>query len=302
MRQPLKARAIIEAAYLNELFPWHLRGPRQDRTLHARLSVDISRNKENSLFYRNGPGKFFLRKFLYDAEIPPVFKNIYTARPRQKDLAKERILAFRAAIFSDVRRDGVTVPISRIIDALQEGRYSYENYSRVQGDNNLLPVRSFVIVHQGDEVLSFRRGSFFPLSDPLYGARSIGFGSEVTADNRDLLFDSLFGILASGVEELTYSIGLPHHHARDARYNNRLHPFVGIITGSGNRRRPALHVVMTYRCPEIFSPVKAALSVNELRWIDAANPANTLDDFDDASAFLFEQDYVRDMIRVCEAS
>jgi hypothetical protein len=48
-----------------------------------------------------------------------------------------------------------------------------------------------------------------------------------------------------------------------------------------------LHVVLAFNCPPDFVPSKAALSVNDLRWLDLKNPSNALDDFDETSRRLF---------------
>lgn len=139
----------------------------------------------------------------------------------------------------------------------------------------------------GDTVLSYRCGKFSPETDPLRGRRSVGLGGAVYASDRDMLFHDMFGIVASGINELGYGIGLSKELSERARYGNEVRPCLGVLLPSATGRPAVVHVVLAYECPAEFLPSKAALSVNDLRWIDIRNPANTLDDFDETSRLLF---------------
>ena len=63
-RQPLSAREILDAAYRLQLVPEHLFGKTQYKTLQARLSEDLLRNRKRTIFARTGPGRFVLRQQL----------------------------------------------------------------------------------------------------------------------------------------------------------------------------------------------------------------------------------------------
>ena len=63
-RQPLSAREILDAAYRLQLVPEHLFGKTQYKTLQARLSEDLLRNRKRTIFARTGPGRFVLREQL----------------------------------------------------------------------------------------------------------------------------------------------------------------------------------------------------------------------------------------------
>ena len=103
-----------------------------------------------------------------------------------------------------------------------------------------------------------------------------------------MLFQDMFGIIASGINELGYGIGLSAELSERARYNNEVLPCLGVLLPSAATRPAVVQVVLAYECPLEFLPTKAALSVNDLRWIDIRNPANRLDDFDNTSRLLFE--------------
>ena len=116
------------------------------------------------------------------------------------------------------------------------------------------------------------------------------------AEDHDMLYDSMHGIIANGIGELGYGIGLPKMLAERARYGNEVRPLLGVLVGRRQGGANALHVVMTYRCPDEFAPSKASMSVNDLRWIDLRSPLNTTADYDLTSRFLFDQDYLRDLV------
>jgi len=290
-RRPLKPREIIQRAYVNELLPWHLHGSRQDKTLHARLSEDIARSPEKSRFYRTGPGTFFLQQLRRQPETPDAFREVYLAPPRRKELKRDDVFSVRV---SDIGAEAhsAQIPLLTLNKVLKAGNYAYRPYARLKTAQGYAVVHSFVVVFKNNQVLSFRCGKFFPQSDPLYGRRSIGIGGAVIQDDVDLLYESMSGIIENGITELGYGIGLPQRMAEAARYGNELKPYLGFLLDDIEGAPTVLHVVLGYRCPNEFEPSKAALSVNDLRWVDANNPGNDLQDYDPTSKRLFEGRHV----------
>jgi HB1, ASXL, restriction endonuclease HTH domain len=295
-RRPLRPKDILEEAFLSRLVPWHLRGPRQDKTLHARLSEDIARNRENSRFFRTAAGIFFLRRFVTDETIPERDRTEYFAPPRRKELGRSAILYIELPSRRHDRPDQ-SISASSIVHTFGRGHYGYRSYAEIATNSALAAVHSFVVVHRADKVLSFRSGKFFPSTDPIYGKRSVGIGGTVFADDMDMLFESFYGIVSNGIAELCYGIGLPRRLAERARYANEVRPWIGFHHRKSAEQAAVLHVVMGYRCPDEFTPTKAALSLNDIRWVDAANPSNSLDDYDVTSRRLFVGDHIRQMIR-----
>jgi len=96
-RCPLRPRDIVQRAYAAGMMSWHLHGARQDKTLHARMSVDVARNPEASRFFRTRPGTFFLREMAADPNIPEAYKQVYFAPPRKKELRREHVLTLDGA-------------------------------------------------------------------------------------------------------------------------------------------------------------------------------------------------------------
>ncbi|WP_339036043.1 hypothetical protein WHZ78_33410 [Bradyrhizobium symbiodeficiens] len=196
-----------------------------------------------------------------------------------------------------LRRDRATISFSKVLDCMSAGQYSYRAVEDILADKTAAAVHSFVIVHDTRRVLSFRCGRFFPRTDPLYGRRTIGLGGAVSAKQVDLLFESMFGIVASAIDELCSGIGLPRRLAERARYGGEIKPWFGVHSSRTDHSPTTLHMVLSYRCPAEFTPTKAALSVNDLRWIDPSTMPNCLEDYDTTSQFLLSQEYVRDLVR-----
>jgi len=293
---PLRPAEMITFAYANGLAPWHLHGTRQDKTLQARLSEDIARNREHSVFCRTGPGIFFLRERLgRSADKIPAITEFY-ARPRKKELRRDFVLTVRLSDFSHAVDAGVFLPLPELKKLVDSGLYSYRPFSEVSQNEQLLAVHSFVVVFSGFEVLSFRTGKFRPASDPLYGTRSLGIGGAVFAQDADLLFESMAGVIANGIDELCYGIGLPMRLAERARYKNEMQPWLGVLVRGGPTHPNVMHVVMGYPSPPEFSPTKAALSINDLRWVNVARPANTLEHYDDTSKQLLSTGQLMSLI------
>lgn len=299
-RRPLRPREIINTAYANELLPWHLHGSTQDKTLHARISEDVAGNPTLSRFFRTGPGVFFLRSFLEDDSIPNVFRQPYFAPPRRRELRRERILCLDRLGGTMGTSTDRFVNIATLKTEFADGHYRFITPFEFDRHPHGVTVHSFVLAFHGETVLSYRCGKFFPDEAPLKGKHSIGLGGAVYARDRDMLFNDMYGIVASGINELGYGIGLSKFLSERARYEGLVKPSVGVMVPGVAGRPPVLHVVLAYECPPDFLPSKAALSVNDLRWLDIGNPANTLDGFDMTSALLFKTGRVakiREMVR-----
>lgn len=295
-RRPLRPREIIQLAASAELLPWHLYGPRQDKTMHARLSEDVARNPESSRFYRTAPGVFYLQAMRTDPSTPEAYREQYLAPPRRKELKRQLFFAIKASDLAPLVQLR-TVEISRLIKLLEGGAYTFKPFRQIKEAGDTILVHSFVVIVQGERVLSFRCGKFFPESDPLYGRRSIGLGAAVASDNYDFLYDSMYGIIESGIGELGYGIGLPRRLAERARYEEQVRPHIAVYLDPDALSPPVLQVVLRYRCPAEFEPSKAALSVNDLRWISAQNPGNDLQDYDETSQHLFQHGWLAELIR-----
>lgn len=292
-RRPLRPREIVEAAYLRGLSPQHLRGPRQDKTLHARLSEDIARGREASRFIRTGPGVFFLRSLTADSSIPSDYRHEYLAPPRKKELRKNRILTISSDVFAAHNGHVAEVPLRLLMERLDDGLYGYKGYEEIGDD---VAIHSFVVVKNENLILSYRSGRYRPSTDPIHDSRSVGLGGAVLESDPDMLYESMVGIISNGIDELGYGIGLPSRLAEIARYENRLQPHTAVLSPASKRHPAVIHVVLLYSLPSEFEPSKTALSINDLRWISALKLPNSLTGYDKTSQFLMSTGIIRRLI------
>lgn len=299
-RRPLRPREIIDTAYAHQLLPWHLHGSTQHKTLHARMSEDVASNTTQSRFFRTGPGVFFLRSLLKDPSLPDSYRKPYFAPPRRRELRRERILTLEGFNQEGTGLSSPFIGIERLEGQFARGRYRFITPMELDLNPDGVAVHSFVLVFHDNTVLSYRCGKFFPDTAPLKGKRSIGLGGAVYASDPDMLFEDMFGIIASGINELGYGIGLSKTLSEEARYGGRVKPCIAVLLPRASERPAVLHVVLAYECPSDFLPSKAALSVNDLRWLDIRNPENALDELDFTSELLFTTGQVaviREMVR-----
>lgn len=136
---PMRPRDILRVAYLNRLVPSHLHGATQHKTLHARLSEDVSTYREASRFYRTGPGVFFLRRLRNDA-MPVVGSEEFFAPPRKKELRRDWVMALRMSFGHS--NDAKQISLQTIKGELDDGKFGYFPYSVVRREGSLL-VRRF---------------------------------------------------------------------------------------------------------------------------------------------------------------
>lgn len=278
----------MRSAHQAGLLPDHLFGRTQHKTLHARLSEDIGSLRDQSRFFRTSPGTFFLRAFQSDPSISDQHKAEYFAPPRRKELRRDWVLTVSNSSIAFGEEECLAIQPKEVEALFCSGSYKFRPYASARADSTSALVHSFVIVHKEHLILSYRTGRFHTSTDLLYGKRSIGVGGVVLMDDADLLYDSMYGVVENGIDELVHAVGLPLRLAERARYQNELCPKTAVATRATESEPTVLRVVLSYDCPDDFSPSKAALSVNDLRWIDPERPGNTVEDYDLVSRWLLE--------------
>ena len=273
LRRPLSAREILASAFAQNLVPAQLHGTTQHKTLGARVSEDILLRQERSAFFRTEPGKFFLKEFLTDPDIPEKYKTPMIARRRERDLQRGRYLAISG---SYIHRDTKYTSISNesVLRALKLHRFRYLEALSDRTDTDIL-LWSFVMVRRGTEVLTYRHGRYREGRDSFLQRRSVGFFTPVVDTDRDLFDRGDHGIVASGVRGVVLDLHLPRTVPREHEYQGaaRLDDF--ILDDAGD-----LLAVVDFQCPAWFEPLTRRLAINELAWMRLDTPVNHLEDFD----------------------
>jgi hypothetical protein len=269
-------------AFKSGFVPNHLHGRTQHKTLQARLSENILKQREQSAFFRTSPGRFFLREFLSDERLPVNFRTPIIARRRVRDLPKKGLLAVKRSEVEAVLQDG-DLKDGELHDFFKTNRLRYLP-TRHEATTDDVLVWSFVVILRGEKVLSYRQGRYREGRDTFLQKRSIGFYSLVTGDDFTLFDQDDYGVLSSGLKAISMDLDLPIASLQEAERISQS-GFVYTLTEG----RHDLLGLIKYECPEWFEPLGRRLSLNDLNWLDATLCPNNTDDFDPWSQLILER-------------
>lgn len=269
----MSPRNILAAAYRADLVPPHLYGKTQHKTLQARISEDIIARREHSPFFRTAPGRFFLREFLTDESLPEEFRRPVPTRRRSRELVHGPVLAIEPEALKAISGTDNNFNTNEIFCLLRNNKYTYEDPRR---NASGVPVRSFVCVYRDTMILTYRLGRYRDDRDTFISRRSIGFSTLVHMDEHTLFNYSDFGILDAGMKATKIDLDIPEVSST-AETKASIGYFIWCHEG---KNAGDLLAVVNFECPSWFEPVKRRLALNDLRWIDIAQPVNNIDDFD----------------------
>lgn len=261
IRRPLSATEILKFAYENKLVPHHLFGATQHKTLQARLSEHILRNRESSVFYRTEPGRFLLTEFLTDESIDEKYREPMIARRRTRDLATEPAAYIPCEINKGIDHE--------IID--------YDTFDISDTRRHFL--WSFSVVTNGTCVLSYRTGKYREQSETFLNKRTIGFVSLIYQSHRTLFNyrrDNI-GICESAFEAVAYDLDITSPKSSG---DVTTEPEILDIIFSDTGHAPAYLAVVKFHGAKDLDNSTRRLSLNNLEWIDMRVAPNHLDGFD----------------------
>ncbi|MGK9168362.1 winged helix-turn-helix domain-containing protein [Inquilinus limosus] len=276
-RRPLSSRAILAAAYRHGCVPAHLYGKTQHKTLGARLSEDIIAHREESLFFRTMPGRFFLREFLDDNTIPEEFRQPIAVRRRVRELLRGPALALSVDDLAGIATSDSPISPERVLRLLHKNRYRYDDPKDQRPDSVFL--WSFVAVRRDCEVLTYRLGRYRDDRDTFMSRRSVGFSTLVSREQSTLFNIEDLGIVESGVNAAKMDLDVPvvRHSSEATQSQASLTNFIWV---EHERGQSDLLAVISFRCPDWFHPERRRLSLNDVSWLDMKTPVNNIDDFD----------------------
>lgn len=279
-RRPLSARAILRHAYSLGFAPDHLYGKTQHKTLQARLSEDILRRRDHSLFFRTKPGQFFLREFLTDPSVPAEYRRPIVARRRTRELFLGAALSVNHKRASElVAAESFSDP--EIVETISRlGSYRYVDPKNFNCDDVLLWAASSLI--RKGKILSYRVGRYRDDRDHFVQKRSVAFTSLVSETNHTLFDDANLGIVDSALMALSTDLDIPMPEAVSTKEKFE-HSFRFFAWQYQGVPRGHLLAFVEIEAPEWFEPVANRLSLNDLRWLDMKSPPNNWDDFDPIS-------------------
>ncbi len=256
----------MREAYLRYLVPTHLHGKTQHKTLGARLSEDILQFRDRSRFYRNRPGRFFLKKFINDSSIPSEFRRPIVARRRKLELKNKNIVHFQHELISSVSNQNAyafltPAQLKRII---KRGDFVYRDLTENE-DDFLVPFYSFTFFQRRNEFLSFDRGSFREHRNEFLGKKSLGFTVPVEHDDMTLFEFENHGVVNAGLTAAAIDLDL--EFSRDLPFFENNSKFLGCLFFE-HRGKSALLGLVKVASPGFFYPETKRLAVNDLGWVE----------------------------------
>lgn len=264
--RPLKTREILALARDYDFFPEHLYGATPEKTLNARLSEHIREHGRDALFFRTGPGTYFVTDYAERIAHDRRFK-VFRGIQRAKALKNERILVASAKRLQ-LEIFGRFVPYDESLFRKVYDELCFFNCRQdAEYDLSLKQFVTFSLITDGERFLIFQRGEYTTASKRLRGQLSIGFGGHV-ADEDFTLFDE-YGdaILANSSREILEELYLSSNYRdiSDVSKHSRMLGFINVDTSADAKQHIACLVQFRYRSD--FEPGKNELSINGLSWV-----------------------------------
>jgi predicted NUDIX family phosphoesterase len=216
---PLKSREIVERGIEQGLFGDHVMSRTPEKSMQARLSIDILSNGQNSRFARTSKGRFTLRSNLsigrLGEEVPGEDRVEYLAKrrnvPKVLRTPKEEVLCVSEEGFRDVLTfQGIDTDSTEILGRLlQDKHLHYVGRSEAETRDDAKQFITYVFVQCGQRLLFFSRSYLSRAAEFLRGSKCIGFGGHVSAADMDILSHGDRGLSSCARRELSEELRLP---------------------------------------------------------------------------------------------
>jgi predicted NUDIX family phosphoesterase/dephospho-CoA kinase len=292
---PLRAREIVSYAHEQGLFTDEMHSRTPQKSMQARLSLDILNKGDQSLFVRTAPGEFWLRESLaaateataaHKAAVTSrsIERERYVARRRAPSASTERVLSIpkphydQFLTFQGLRRDD-----GAILRNLVRGPVRYIARVDAERTDDHKQVVTYVLVTHGARVLSFRRGTFNRAAAFLRGSSCIGFGGHVAESDLTIFTSVDAGIRANAERELSEEVVVS---GRGAFVGSDKLEILGIINDDSTEvGRRHVGVVVRYEVGDADwakweHAQRGEASINQLRWINILSDAVILSDYE----------------------
>lgn len=283
-RRPLNVRQIVGFGLERGLFNDKDLSRTPQKSMQARLSMEIVNRRENSKFLRVEKGKFFLRELLAGiSDAGNLQAAEYKGDRRAPPLSLEDILVIpQAAYRNQLKFQGLNLNYKIILKTLLSSpELTYIPRKEAELNPKFKQFITYTVIQQKNMVLSFRRGQYNRAASFLRGARCIGFGGHVTADDLNLFTVEDHGLRANAAREISEEIrfkgGRPQIDPNDLE-------IIGVINDdSSDVGVQHVGVVLRYWAPETSdwsAPTRGEASIAQLRWIKAGEQKFDLLDFE----------------------
>lgn len=281
--QPLRVEDIVALAQDGGLFSDEMNSRTPQKSMQARLSMEIVNNGDNSRFVRTAKGVFFLRELiLEDADRSSSIGSLrlpkseglrtFRARPRGPKQTTENVLTIPSeACRETLEYQGIRELEEDVLLKLLKSKVQHIPRTTAEKTEDYKQVITYVLVTHKDQILCFRRGRFNRAAQFLRGSLCIGIGGHVTEMDYSLFSAEDLGTRDNAAREIEEEVKIEFLHPAIQR---DLLQFRGLINDNSTALgRKHLGVVYQYEVPvdhwQYWKSVsKNEMSINELRWID----------------------------------
>jgi predicted NUDIX family phosphoesterase len=213
---PLNAREIVDRGIDQGLFGDHVMSRTPQKSMQARLSVEILNRGSASGFVRTARGRFALR-----ASIDPgtnaarIFgedaATEYVAERRVLRTPREEVLCVPESAFRDILTfQGIDTDATPILNRfLNASSTDYLGRAEAETRNDAKQFVTYVLVQCGQRLLFFKRSYLSRAAEFLRGSKCIGFGGHVSAADLDILSRNDYGLSYCARRELAEELYLP---------------------------------------------------------------------------------------------
>ncbi|WP_172788252.1 MULTISPECIES: HTH domain-containing protein [Bradyrhizobium] len=278
----LRARQIVTYGMEEGLFGDAELSRTPQKSMQARLSVDILEKGTRSRFLRTERGKFFLRDLVNPKESSSGTAEYTAVRHAPRPPSEDVLVVPRSHYASLLGFQGIRLDYEETLKSLVETQ-SLRYMPRVEAetDSSYKQFVTYTIIQQRDRILAFKRGRYNRAAAFLRGARCIGFGGHVTEEDLSILSYPDRGIRANAARELSEEIRL----ASGAPKINmdEIEPLGFLNDDSSDVGVRHVAAVLRYWAPEDSewkAPTRGEASVSQLKWLKINSPEIDLLEFE----------------------
>ncbi len=204
IQRPMSAKELIDEIRKRRWIEFSGKTPLQ--SMNSRISRDIKKKKDQSLFKRVRRGKhilYILRELSNEEE--------YYAIPHRKRVSRlDKVLVFPTEKLNEIGHfHGIRKDFEVYEKVLLSPDTSYFiSRLKAETDDKFKQIVSYVIVKYDDKLLRFTRGVITNIGEYLHGEYSIAFGGHVEESDSEPLFKKDSGYINSVKRELSQEINI----------------------------------------------------------------------------------------------
>lgn len=269
-RQPLSAREILRAAYRFQMVPKHLFGKTQYKTLQARLSEDMLRNRSKTLFARTAPGRFVLRQQLASSKAD---HDEYVAPLRAYQLKQFDVICADQEDIDAMWNGSVSVaPFSGLSAAFMRQIPLLE----VENEPSLVHLRILVTIKCLNKFLSLN-------SMPTASGRSLGFSGYLKGKDADLFSSEPFGFDEASRRTIAEQTTLPKEDIDDLTALMAIKSLQCIKRLDQHEASGSVVLLTSYECAEPEKFISHIPAHRSARWVQIPTEINDRDSLEPVS-------------------